>query len=132
MDDEDHGDEVIYTGEGGHDPNTGRQMADQELKGGNLALARSADTGIPVRVIRQVARRTRHSASKYRYDGLFKVTDCWHVKSQHDLLVYRYRLLRLDDATPRRCSVRSRRLRRRRASTGLERSPCRTWSAASS
>ena len=30
-DDEDYGDVIVYTGHGGNDPNTGRQVADQEL-----------------------------------------------------------------------------------------------------
>src|SRR4051812_44718106 len=48
-DDRDYGDLVIYTGEGGRDANSGKQVADQTLTGGNLALARSADHGLPVR-----------------------------------------------------------------------------------
>ena len=51
-DDEDYGDEIIYTGHGGNDPNTGRQVADQQLKQGNLALAFSRKEGLPVRVVR--------------------------------------------------------------------------------
>ena len=39
VDHEDLGDVIIYTGEGGRDPNTGRQIADQQLISGNLALA---------------------------------------------------------------------------------------------
>ena len=31
VDDEDMGDVIIYTGEGGRDPNTGRQVADQPV-----------------------------------------------------------------------------------------------------
>ncbi len=30
-DDEDYGDLIIYTGEGGNDPNTGKQIRDQEM-----------------------------------------------------------------------------------------------------
>ena len=50
-DDQDDGDVIIYTGQGGNDPATGKQVADQELKRGNLALARSSDSGLPVQVI---------------------------------------------------------------------------------
>jgi len=39
VDDEDMGDVIIYTGEGGRDSNTGRQIADQQLALGNRALA---------------------------------------------------------------------------------------------
>src|SRR3984893_1796374 len=39
VDDEDLGDVIIYTGEGGRDSTTGRQVADQQLTLGNRALA---------------------------------------------------------------------------------------------
>jgi hypothetical protein len=34
---------IIYTGEGGRDPNTGAQIADQELSGRNLELVQNYD-----------------------------------------------------------------------------------------
>jgi putative restriction endonuclease len=40
-DDSDDGDVITYTGHGGNSPATGKQVADQELKAGNLALART-------------------------------------------------------------------------------------------
>jgi putative restriction endonuclease len=43
VDDEDFGDTIIYTGEGGRDPNTGAQIADQELSGRNLELVQNYD-----------------------------------------------------------------------------------------
>ncbi|MGO9353608.1 MAG: YDG/SRA domain-containing protein [Mycobacterium sp.] len=52
VDDQNYGDVIIYTGQGGRDPNTGRQIADQQLTRGNLGLARSHLDGLPVRVIR--------------------------------------------------------------------------------
>jgi putative restriction endonuclease len=52
VDDEDLGDVIIYTGEGGRDPNTGRQVADQQLTLGNKALAENHLNGIPIRVHR--------------------------------------------------------------------------------
>jgi hypothetical protein len=53
IDDEDFGDELIYTGHGGNDPATKQQIADQELDApGNAGLARSQLDGLPVRVIR--------------------------------------------------------------------------------
>src|SRR5665648_278714 len=50
-DDQDLGDLIIYTGHGGQDRDTGRQAGDQQLTHANLALARSCDEGLPVRVI---------------------------------------------------------------------------------
>src|SRR5215212_10498477 len=40
-DDEDYGDLIIYTGQGGRDPATGKQIADQEFTGQNQALRRN-------------------------------------------------------------------------------------------
>src|SRR6266568_459950 len=45
-DDRDFGDVIVYTGHGGNDPETGKQIADQELTVGNLALAKSALDGL--------------------------------------------------------------------------------------
>ena len=39
IDDEDNGTLIVYTGEGGRDPEIGRQVKDQTLTGGNAALA---------------------------------------------------------------------------------------------
>jgi SAD/SRA domain len=52
VDDEDQGDEVIYTGRGGRDQKTGRQVEDQEFEGQNAALVVSRREGLPVRVVR--------------------------------------------------------------------------------
>jgi putative restriction endonuclease len=54
-DDEDFGDVIIYTGEGGRDPNTGRQIVDQKFIKGNKALAENHLNGIPIRVHREKA-----------------------------------------------------------------------------
>ncbi len=51
-DDEDAGEIIVYTGEGGRDPLTGKQVKHQELIRGNLALALNHRDGLPVRVTR--------------------------------------------------------------------------------
>jgi hypothetical protein len=51
-DDQDLGDEIVYTGHGGRDPGGGRQIADQNFTRGNRALAYSSLNGLPVRVVR--------------------------------------------------------------------------------
>jgi putative restriction endonuclease len=83
-DDDDKGDVIIYTGEGGKDPNSNKQIRDQILAGRNLALARNITTGQPVRV-------TRSIKVGYQYDGLFNVTDYWikNGKSGHKVIQYR-------------------------------------------
>jgi putative restriction endonuclease len=55
------GDVIVYTGEGGRDPNTGRQIADQQLVSGNRALAENHLNGIPVRVHRGKAHVSQHA-----------------------------------------------------------------------
>ena len=62
VDDEDYGDLIIYTGEGGQGP-SGRQVRNQQLTRGNLALKISFDEGYPVRVSREVVNNCGHQAS---------------------------------------------------------------------
>jgi putative restriction endonuclease len=100
-DDEDFGDEIVYTGHGGNDPETRRQIADQELTRGNLALAVSCREGLPVRVVRGADLGSPFApASGYRYDGRYAVEDYWHQQGRSGFLVWRYRLRRDDDRPP--------------------------------
>lgn len=97
-DDEDFGDVILYTGQGGNEG--GRQVAPQALLKGNLALARSCVIGRPVRVIRgarHVFRRIpdlRVDAG-YRYDGLYRVESFWRSAGRSGLPIWRFRLIRL-------------------------------------
>jgi putative restriction endonuclease len=93
-DDEDNGDEIIYTGAGGNDPNTGKQIQDQSwVTSGNAGLLVSMDQGLPVRVIRG----HQHSAvfspqTGYLYAGLFSVVDAWEEVGKSGFKICRYRL----------------------------------------
>ena len=99
-DDEDHGDEILYTGHGGNDPATGQQVADQELARGNLALKLSHDHDLPVRVVRGANLRSAFSPLHgYRYDGLYFVRRYWSEVGRSGFLIWRFRLER-DHATP--------------------------------
>src|SRR5215831_14092128 len=70
----DFGGEILYTGHGGRDPETGRQVAHQTLTRGNLALACNKLYGLPVRVIRGARQRSLYAPEAgYRYDGLYSV-----------------------------------------------------------
>ncbi len=101
VDDEDDGDLVVYTGEGGRDPKTGRQVADQTLEGGNKWLAHNCVEGIPVRVTRGHQLDSLYAPKGgYRYDGLYQVASYWHEKGRDGFLVYRFRLERLPDQPP--------------------------------
>jgi putative restriction endonuclease len=94
-DDEDYGDVIIYTGHGGKDQATGRQVADQELTRGNLALAVSCRDGLPVRVTRGEGLDSDFAPTAgYRYDGLYSVESYWHEPGRSGFRVCRYRLVR--------------------------------------
>lgn len=95
-DDQDFGDEIIYTGHGGKNT-SGHQIADQTLTLGNLALARSQIEGLPVRIIRGAHKHNPYAPKKgYRYDGLYRVDSYWHEKGKSGFLVWRYRLLQIN------------------------------------
>jgi putative restriction endonuclease len=97
-DDIDDGDEIIYTGKGGQDPKTKKQVADQEMKEQNEALARNMNTGYPVRVIRGYQGDSKHSPSSgYRYDGLFRVEDVFWNKGIAGFQMLRFKLVQLAD-----------------------------------
>ncbi|WP_018831212.1 YDG/SRA domain-containing protein [Salinispora tropica] len=101
VDDEDYGDEIVYTGQGGNDPSTKRQIADQKLILGNLGLARSQLDGNPVRVIRGAGGDPKYSPTTgLRYDGLFRVVDHWTATGIDGFKIRRYRLVALESADP--------------------------------
>jgi len=101
-DDIDQGDVIVYTGHGGNDPTTRRQIADQELTKGNLALAKSGVDGLPVRVPRGSRLESPYApASGYRYDGLYRVESYWSETGRSGFRIWRYRLIReTHDAEP--------------------------------
>lgn len=98
VDDEDSGDEITYTGEGGRDPKTGRQIADQTLTGGNLALAQNCKDGTPVRVTRGHKCESSFAPDVgYRYDGLYRIDKYWKDVGADGFAIWRYRLNILDN-----------------------------------
>jgi putative restriction endonuclease len=100
-DDVDLGDTIVYTGHGGQDPVTRRQVADQKLERGNLALARSATQGLPIRVVRGPDPASPFAPeSGYRYDGLYRVEDFWSETGKSGFRVCRFRLVGLEFALP--------------------------------
>jgi len=94
-DDQDFGDEIIYTGHGGRDEQTKQQISDQLLTRGNLALAYSRLHGLPVRVIRGANHKSPFSPPVgYRYDGLYRVEDYWHDIGRSGYVIWRFRLVK--------------------------------------
>ena len=99
-DDRDLGTEIVYIGHGGRDPETGEQVADQELTSGNLALIHSSDHDLPVRVVRGANSRSDFAPKAgYRYDGLYKVEKYWQDKGKSGHLVWCFRLKKLNPET---------------------------------
>ena len=105
-DDEDLGEEIVYTGHGGRDAESGRQVAHQRLTKGNLALAHSSIEGLPVRVIRGENLDSPYAPpSGYRYDGLYMVDDYWQEEGRSGFRVWRYRLIKLPSIPTRADAV---------------------------
>ena len=101
VDDVDRCDEVLYTGSGGRHPRTGRQISDQTLTRGNAALQTSLRAGLPVRVARGAGERVCDPPpSGYRYDGLYRVTDCWPDTGLDGFRIWRFRLVPFDAPPP--------------------------------
>ncbi|WP_189008910.1 YDG/SRA domain-containing protein [Deinococcus malanensis] len=96
-DDHDEGDVIVYTGEGGRDPATGKQVAHQELVRGNLALALNHRDGLPLRVTRGSRHRSPFSPlTGYQYSGLYRVEDHWQELGRSGYRIWRFRLVKVE------------------------------------
>lgn len=90
-DDIDDLDEILYTGHGGRDEKTTKQVADQELSTYNSALIKSYVENLPVRVTRGF--QIEYGPSEgYRYDGIHYVTGYEYTKGSHGFMVYQFNL----------------------------------------
>ncbi|MEU8108309.1 YDG/SRA domain-containing protein [Nonomuraea muscovyensis] len=100
VDDEDYGDVIVYTGHGGRDPNTGRQIRDQELSDpGNAGLVRSHHEGLPVRVVRGQNAESPHAPiNGYRYDGLYRVESYGAKVGIDGYRIWQFTLVKIHDA----------------------------------
>eukprot|EP00252_Welwitschia_mirabilis_P021539 TRINITY_DN5550_c0_g1_i1.p1 TRINITY_DN5550_c0_g1~~TRINITY_DN5550_c0_g1_i1.p1 ORF type:complete len:1158 (+),score=198.12 TRINITY_DN5550_c0_g1_i1:167-3640(+) len=97
-DDEDQGDVLIYTGQGGNNYVMDKKQAvDQKLERGNLALERSMHFGFEIRVIRGIKEPKSPTGKIYIYDGLYKVEDSWLDTGRGGCGIFKYRLQRLPD-----------------------------------
>ncbi|WP_405569951.1 HNH endonuclease [Streptomyces sp. NBC_01167] len=98
-DDRDDWDTILYTGAGGRDANTGRQISDQDWENnGNAGLRRSRIKRYPVRVIRGRARDLHYAPSSgYRYDGLYEVIGEAREEGVSGFQICRFSLRRLPE-----------------------------------
>ncbi|XP_075486954.1 histone-lysine N-methyltransferase family member SUVH9-like [Primulina tabacum] len=94
-DDEDAGDVIIYTGHGGQDNH--RQVQHQRLEQGNLALERSMNYGLEVRVIRGFKYEGGASDKVYVYDGLYRIVETWFDVGKSGFGVFKFKLVRIED-----------------------------------
>lgn len=103
-DDKDLGDEIIYTGAGGNDANSGKQVADQTWTNrGNAGLLKSMNEGLPVRVIRGHKHKSPLSPSSgYIYAGLYSVVDAWQETGKSGFKICRLRMVYAGDNTARK------------------------------
>jgi hypothetical protein len=101
-DDRDKGFEIEYIGHGGRDPETGEQVTDQEMLGGNLALKYSYEHELPIRVLRGASSHSVFAPKAgYRYDGLYRVVDIRQQKGRSGHLVWKFLLAKIDpDSAP--------------------------------
>lgn len=88
------GDVLIYSGQGGVFRRD-KQMIDQKLERGNLALEKSLHRGNEVRVIRGLRDVANPTGKVYVYDGLYKIQESWVEKGKSDCNVFKYKLVRL-------------------------------------
>ena len=88
-DDQDNGEEIIYTGEGGIDRSTNKQVSDQSWDSpGNAGLLKSADDGLPVRVIRGHTHKSKWSPETgYLYSGTYSVVDAWQERGKRGFII---------------------------------------------
>ena len=92
-DDADLGDVIHYTGDGGRDPNTGKQVDDQGFTAGNRGLVIASALNTPIRVTRGwKCKSDRAPAKGFRYDGLYDVASYAYVRGSEGYFVWRFTL----------------------------------------
>jgi len=98
--DDDKGEEVVYTGCGGFIYGGG-QLRDQEFEGKNASLVVSYEKKLPVRVCRGFGGSSHYAPDQgYRYDGLYLVEECWSETGSSGFKLCRFRLRQMPDQPP--------------------------------
>ena len=93
-DDEDFGNTIVYTGEGGRDPNSGAQIADQVIEGGNKDLVAAFESGTPVYVTRGSRHKSEYSPKEgYAYAGKYYISEHWIENGRDGFDIVRFKLI---------------------------------------
>ncbi|WP_407560352.1 YDG/SRA domain-containing protein [Streptomyces sp. 184] len=92
------GREIIYTGKGGRNEATGKEVADQSMStSANAALVTSQETGLPVRVIEGLDIRGGKARGGYAYRGLWRVVESWTEPGKENYLICRFKLVKFTE-----------------------------------
>ncbi|XP_059653730.1 histone-lysine N-methyltransferase, H3 lysine-9 specific SUVH1 [Cornus florida] len=94
-DDVEDRDVLIYSGQGGNINKKDKQVVDQKLERGNLALERSLHRANEVRVIRGMKDAVNSSSKVYVYDGLYTIQESWMEKGKSGFNIFKYKLVRI-------------------------------------
>lgn len=99
IDDVDLGKEILYTGHGGNDPNSKKQIADQSWDAsGNKALIVSELKGLPIRVTRGYKHKSTFSPlTGYLYGGLYRVINHFEAIGKDSYKICKYQLEKITD-----------------------------------
>ncbi|THA78537.1 HNH endonuclease [Streptomyces sp. A0642] len=90
--DEDLGDVIIYTAQGGAPDERGYITADQELTGVNEGMLINYREGLPIRYVRGLGIKRGKATKGYRYRGLYLVEDYWSVRTERGYITWQFRL----------------------------------------
>ncbi|XP_071737602.1 histone-lysine N-methyltransferase, H3 lysine-9 specific SUVH1-like [Rutidosis leptorrhynchoides] len=93
-DEGDDGEVLIYSGQGGVQRKD-KQVMDQQLVRGNLALEKSLHRANEVRVIRGLKDVANPTGKVYVYDGLYRIHESWIDKAKSGVNVFKYKLVRV-------------------------------------
>lgn len=90
--DQDLGDILIYTAQGGDPDNDGHITADQSLAGVNEGMVLNYREGLPIRFVRGLGIKRGKATEGYRYRGLYLVEDYWSVRTDRGHVMWQFRL----------------------------------------
>ncbi|MGQ4487913.1 YDG/SRA domain-containing protein [Streptomyces sp. SAS_281] len=98
--DEDYGDVIIYTAQGGSPDQDGHITADQQLTDVNEGMLVNYREGLPIRYVRGLGIKRRKATKGYEYRGLYLVEDYWSVRTDRGFLMWQFRLTKSSAVEP--------------------------------